>query len=460
MASFVTMTHLRFIFAVFIWLVSGHITSIADYRIEPGDTLRIAVLGMPQYDQALKVRADGKISYFGGDLLVAGKTPEAVNKQVREFLNQRGRLKDPIIMVSPLPGEEEIFVSGAVNAPGRYPLLLQDEIGLDHAIAMAGGPDSKADLTRVQVIRRDGTLGEYDRSPNKDYEPVFVKGGDLVRVLALGVVDVEGQVNKPGKILIRGKIRIDDALAEAGGPNNEANLSELVVTRSNGEKIKVNLSKQFWKDPKEADDSYYLYDGDILYVPALGVVDVQGQVNNPGQIFIRDGVRIGDAIARAGGLDDKADPAEVVIMRSNGEKIKVSISEQFWRAVEEEVESQHLYDGDTLYVPNAYKIEEVYVLGYVQNPGPYRVRGPVTPMQAIARAGGEAEEANLKKARIIRKDGTTQEVNLKQYNRLANSDVLLHPGDTLRIPKRFQVNWSLILSFISVTTVTVGIIIR
>ncbi|MCH7496074.1 MAG: polysaccharide biosynthesis/export family protein, partial [Candidatus Marinimicrobia bacterium] len=92
----------------------------ATYRIEPGDKLLISVFGQSDYDQTVTVREDGKISYFGGDLSVAGKTPEEVNQLVYDRLSQQAHLKDPLIIVSPIPSEKEIFVSGAVNQPGRY----------------------------------------------------------------------------------------------------------------------------------------------------------------------------------------------------------------------------------------------------------------------------------------------------------------------------------------------------
>ena len=56
------------------------------YRIKKGDTLLIAVVGQPEYTHSAQVREDGRISYFGGDLDVAGQTVETVNQQIREFL--------------------------------------------------------------------------------------------------------------------------------------------------------------------------------------------------------------------------------------------------------------------------------------------------------------------------------------------------------------------------------------
>ena len=454
------MIYLRLFCAVCL-LFGVNVTAYADYRIGPGDTLRIVVIGQADYSQSVKVRADGMISYIDGDLSVAGKSPEEARLQILEHLRLQKQLLSPNIMVSPLPAEDEIFVGGAVNLPNRYPLQLKDEIGLDHTIAMAGGADAKADLTRVQIYRQDGTVEQYDRSLGADNEHILVRGGDLVHVMAQGVVDVQGQVNTPGRILIQDNIQIGDALARTGGPNEKADLSKLVIVRRGSEPIEVNRSRLFWRAADEAADTYLLVDGDTLFVPALGVVEIQGQVNIPGnKIPISDSIRVADAIARAGGADDRADLSEVVISRADGERIEISIPDRFWEEPVEGETEHYLYDGDVLYVPNAYEIETIYVLGYVRNPGAYKIRNPITPAQAIAHAGGEETEANLGKVEIIRKDGSVEKINLKEYNdQPSETDILLHPGDSLRVHKKRQVNWGLVLNFLSVTTVTIGLIV-
>ena len=356
-------------------LISLASTAFADtYRIQPGDELLIVVLGQPEYSQPLSVRSDGMISYFGQDLSVVDKTPEEISELIHGLLSKQGRLKEPIIMVSPRPRGKEIFVGGAVKLPGRYPLLLQDEIGLYRVITIAGGfLEESADRKHIQVVGQDGTVEEHDLSPGKPYELITVGHGDLVFVLSLGVVDVQGQAKQPGQLRISGRIRIDEALARMGGYTEEANLSELVIMRADGEKIVVDISEQFWRTEYGDNDNY------------------------------------------------------------------------------------HLKNGDTLYVPNANRIEPIYVLGYVRNPGRHKVRGPIAPLKAIALAGGSEKEANLKKVKITRKDETVQEVNLNAPEAL---EILLHPGDILEIPKGRQINWPVVLSFITVASTLVNILTR
>jgi protein involved in polysaccharide export with SLBB domain len=105
----------------------------------------------------------------------------------------------------------------------------------------------------------------------------------------------------------------------------------------------------------------------------------------------------------------------------------------------------------------------INVLGYVHNPGAYKIRRPVTPLEALALAGGAImEAANLEKVKVRKTDGSIQLVDITSYYKEMQSplDVKLYPGDTIEISKRFQLNWSQILTLLSVVSITVSIVRR
>ena len=333
------------------------------YRIKKGDTLLISVIGQPEYTHSGQVRTDGRISYFGGDLNVAGQTIEAVNQQIREFLVSEGLVRNPVVMVSPVLQENGVFVGGAVKLPGRYPISPETDIGLYRAIALAGGMAENADHRAVQLIRTDTpeTIETYDLSPTHPYRDIRVNVNDLVFVMSLGTVEVQGQVQTPGKLFIRGQISIAEALARAGGATQEADLTALVKVEKNG-----NLSE-----------------------------------------FNR--------------------------------------SEQFWRSAPNDDTSSSLSNGDVLFVPNVFKVEPIYVTGYVRSPGAQRVRGPLKLAQAVALSGGFEAAADRENVLIHRSDGTMLEVPFMSNLTNGNAQqVLLYPGDILEVQKKFQVNWSLV----------------
>ena len=229
------------------------------------------------------------------------------------------------------------------------------------------------------------------------------------------------------------------------------------MVRENGDLELYDLS------PGQSYQSVSVNTGDLVFVPRFEQAHVEGYVLTPGSLLIQGRIRIDHALARVGGpIYDRAKLDALVIMRSGGQRVEVSVSEAFWRDVKERPDDDYyLTDGDVLFVPNAYKTEKIYVLGYVRNAGAQPVRGPVTLRRAIALAGGFEQEAKREKAIITRRDGTVEEINRSERDRQksGHSDVLLYPGDTVEIPKRTQLNWSLILSFISVTAVVAGIII-
>ncbi|RKU15384.1 hypothetical protein C6500_19565 [Candidatus Poribacteria bacterium] len=336
------------------------------YRIKKGDTLLISVIGQPEYTHSAQVREDGRISYFGGDLDVAGQTVETVNQQIREFLVSEGLVRNPVVMVSPVLQENGVFVGGAVKLPGRYPISPETDIGLYRAIALAGGMAENADHQVVQLIRTDvpDTVETYDLSPTHPYRDIRVNVNDLVFVMSLSTVEVQGQVQTPGTFFIRDQISIEEALARAGGPTQEADLTAMVKVEMNGNLSEFNRSEQFWRS-----------------TPKVGT-------------------------------------------------------------------SRSLSNGDVLFVPNVFKVEPIYVTGYVRTPGAQRVRGPLNLSQAVALGGGFEASANREEVLIHRRDGTTVEVPFRpDPTDGATQPVLLYPGDILEVKKKFQVNWGLVSTF-------------
>lgn len=359
------------------------------YRIRKGDNLLIAVIGQPEYSQSVIVREDGRISYFGGDLQVAGKTTEEVNKVIRDFLLNSELVNNPVIMVSPISQENGIYVGGAVTNPGRYVIFPESDIDLSRAIALAGGMTENADVQQVQLIRYNATTHSNNTSKQSQSSPL-----------------------PPQKQTTR----VETYDRSTNQPHHD---------------IRVNAN-------------------DLVFVMPLSIIEVQGEVKVPGKLFIRRKISIANALARAGGFTEEADLTTLVKVAKDNTLTELGVTEQFWKPTDKNGTEISLSDGDVLFVPNAFKVEPIYVTGYVRTPGAQRVRGPLTLQKAIALAGGFEKEANRKKFHIHRKDGTTTEHLFKP----GTDTTLLYPGDILEIHKRFQINWGLI-STISTTTIAV-----
>ena len=87
-----------------------------------------------------------------------------------------------------------------------------------------------------------------------------------------------------------------------------------------------------------------------------------------------------------------------------------------------------LQAGDTVYFPRA---SQVYVMGSVARPGPYRYQEGMTVIQALTLAGGVTERGSQGRTKVVRiVDGKKVEKKLKA------TDLVL-PEDTLVVPERF-----------------------
>jgi polysaccharide export outer membrane protein len=84
--------------------------------------------------------------------------------------------------------------------------------------------------------------------------------------------------------------------------------------------------------------------------------------------------------------------------------------------------------GDTVYFPKA---AQVYVMGSVARPGPYRYQEGMTILQALTLAGGATERGSAGRTKVIRI------VNGKKVEKRVKATDLVLPEDTLVVPERF-----------------------
>lgn len=78
------------------------------------------------------------------------------------------------------------------------------------------------------------------------------------------------------------------------------------------------------------------------------------------------------------------------------------------------------------------------VIGYVNRPGTFPMRGDVTILQALSMAGGFTPFASPSKIKLVRNAGGRQEVRVVDYYDLiekgGKGNILLKPGDAIVVP--------------------------
>ena len=134
---------------LFCALLSWSIPAKAEYRIEAGDILEIAVAGMPDWRQRVEVQLDGSISYpLLGTLVVAGLSPSEVRTKIQGIPTKvfrqstpDGREHNVLLDADQVSANvveyRPIYVNGDVSKPGvqAYRPLMT----VRQAVALCGG---------------------------------------------------------------------------------------------------------------------------------------------------------------------------------------------------------------------------------------------------------------------------------------------------------------------------------
>jgi len=161
--------------------------SVDEYRLGPGDKLRIEVYKDPQLSQSVQVRPDGKVTLpLIGDLEASNKTPielrEAIATALKEYITNP---TVTVIVVEALASQ--VYVMGEVTHPGT--MQLHGPTTILQALAMAGGFKEFANTKDVKVLRpRDGSNSvetirfNYKDVINGDAKPFYLRSGDTVIV--------------------------------------------------------------------------------------------------------------------------------------------------------------------------------------------------------------------------------------------------------------------------------------
>ena len=158
----------------------------ADYRLVPGDKLRIDVYKDSNLSQSLQVRPDGKITMpLLGDLVASGRTSMELRDTIAESLKQY--ITEPVVTVIVTDAvPPTIYVMGEVKAPG--PQQLSGQLSVIQALAMAGGFTEFAKTKDVKIIRKNPKGGEtqirfnYNDAVNGKTQTMYVQPGDTIIV--------------------------------------------------------------------------------------------------------------------------------------------------------------------------------------------------------------------------------------------------------------------------------------
>lgn len=458
-----------------------------DYRINPGDQLRIDLSGPVQGSNLrLTVDREGRIFIPGGvgAVTVAGTRygdlqrviGNAVSRQYRGFRLEVGMAR--------LHGLT-VYVTGFARTPGAY--VVSSVTTLVDAVLAAGGPSEGGSFRSIRLVRDGRTISDFDlydlllRGDTKG--DAVLQAGDVIHVAPAGAqVAVTGSVNREAIFEVGPNETLADAIAYAGGVSTVADASRLLVLDTlgsgNGGWQQLSAAEAAARPARRGDVIRILTSAGIARPVAQQpvLVTLSGEVTRPGRYYVAPGTRLADVVAQAGGLTRDAFPYASVITR---ESVRAQQRDSFTRAVDDmelllgtqplvsanraqlaaagnlqlidqvvakmrrrEPTGRLVFDlpvaaatlpsdlivenNDSIHVPT--RPVTVGVFGAVASPASFAYRPGQTIGDAVASAGGIQSLGDKKEIFVVRANGTV----LAQGKRTLRAPAL--PGDLVFVP--------------------------
>ncbi len=152
-------------------------------------------------------------------------------------------LKDhDTIFVPSIFQQRPVRVIGAVVAPGAYPIT-EPQVPATQVLKLAGGSRADfADLHKSEIITTEKRI--LVDLTTEDVDAVLGPGDTLYVPLAEAKISVIGAVEKPGQYVITEPVLLGQAIAIAGGFNEErANPKKCLLTRADGTEEELNFDQ-------------------------------------------------------------------------------------------------------------------------------------------------------------------------------------------------------------------------
>lgn len=194
-----------------------------EYRLGPGDVVKISVYNNPDLAMETEITQSGKISFpLIGEVMLGGLTRAGAEKAIADSLAKGGFV--PNAHVNLLVAQyrsQQISVMGEVNKPGQYPV--SRAATLTEMLAMAGGITAKGSHI-ITVIQKDGNGRTVQQEV--DVKRLFAGGAaanlrlgydDVIYVPPMPVFYIYGEVRQPGSYPLTPDLTVRQALSLGGG---------------------------------------------------------------------------------------------------------------------------------------------------------------------------------------------------------------------------------------------------
>lgn len=435
-----------------------------DYRINPGDQLRIGLTGSVQASNlTLTVDSEGRIFIPQvGAVRVAGVRNADLQRQIAAAVSRQYNGFRVAVSIGRLHGIT-VYVTGFAAQPGSYTVSGLSTVV--NAVLAAGGPSAGGSFRSIQVRRGGRLVSDFDLydlllKGDKSAD-VVLQNGDVLFIAPAGAqVAVIGSVNQEAIYEARARETINDVLIYAGGVNTVADDSRLLVLDSlgaTGTGFQQLTPAEVRTRPALRGQIVRVLSGIDIARPLAQqpvLVTVSGEVARPGRYYVAAGTPLSSVLTQAGGLTRDAYPFGTVFTRDSlrqqqrlsydravrdvnflltAQPLTSSIGEQQLqparlaevRSVVEQLQQRQpegrlvldvdaaaatipgdlmLENNDSVFVPS--RPVSVGVFGSVNSPASFQFRPGARIGDFVTRAGGIQKIGDKKGVFVIRANGT------------------------------------------------------
>jgi protein involved in polysaccharide export with SLBB domain len=264
------------------------------------------------------------------------------------------------------------------------------------------------------------------------------------------VVNVSGEVNNPGPVVVSAFTNALNVVALAGGLNEYGNLRNIQIRRNNRVIDSVDIYRYLTRG--DFGSHLYMENGDFVIVPVYDKkVLASGQFKRPMYYQLKTNEGFRDLLKYTGGFTPDAYASGGVIIRNLNERqvIKNVNFNAIGLKIDNKIVDEPLYNGDMVIVNpiNAGLTNKVIVRGEVSYPGVFEIRKGDRLFDVINRAGGITPNAYVERAYVYKGAGDSAnlksdkiDISLLELNKNTGSiyNIIIEPNDVIEVFNRNQ----------------------
>jgi polysaccharide export outer membrane protein len=248
-----------------VMLIISTAWAAGDYKLGPGDIIKITVFDYPDLSTEERVSESGTVSFpLLGKLAVGGLSADEARNLIASDLEAQGFIKQAHVTVLVTQFvSRQVSVIGEVNKPGKYPLDKTSTI-VD-LLSMAGGVSSSGGDKAILI--RPATEGGKETKTEIDLYALFQGGeskhlevinGDIIYVPRALVFYVYGEVQRPGMIRLERNMTVTHAISAAGGLTPKGTENGIKLKRRDAHGDMQTLEDVGMEEQVKPDDILYV----------------------------------------------------------------------------------------------------------------------------------------------------------------------------------------------------------